>query len=217
MRYQGVVDLERKDGVPSALDDLLLTPNDIKVAVFIDVTDIACSQPSFPEGAVRLHAEVLTDDASATQEDLAVDTGRCLTLGIIEDEELGVDRDPNRSELALSRGKQVGAYGRRGLGKPIGFEQRRIEQVFQRPNRRWWKRRRGRAKAPQAAALWPGPFVLVVVAHGEMQCRCGGQQSGREPVQGSIEGLRREAVTAMDGGPYGERRQRACNQAVYVV
>src|ERR1700730_13377133 len=37
MRYQGVVDLERKDGVPSALDDLLLTPNDIKLAVFIDV------------------------------------------------------------------------------------------------------------------------------------------------------------------------------------
>src|SRR5262245_4700323 len=107
MRTQGVIDLERKDRVPSALDHLLLSADNKEIAVVIDVTDIARSQPSLPEGAIRLQTQILADDANTTEEDLTIDARRCLTLRIIEDEKLGVDWHANRAQLALPRRKQI--------------------------------------------------------------------------------------------------------------
>jgi len=100
MRDQGVVDLEWEDGVPPALDHFLLSADDIEISVVIDVTDIASSQPPFPEGAIGLRAEILADDAGTSEEDLTIDPRRCFSLRIIKDEKLGVDRDANRAELA---------------------------------------------------------------------------------------------------------------------
>src|SRR5262245_40043842 len=107
MRGQGVVDLQRKDRMAPALDHFLLSADDIKIAVVIDVTDIARSQPPFPEGAIRLHTQILADDAGAPEQDLTIDPRRCLLLRIIKDEKLGVDRHANRAELALPRRKQI--------------------------------------------------------------------------------------------------------------
>ena len=118
----GVVDLEWKDGVPPALDHFLLSADDIEISVVIDVTDIARSQPPFPEGAIGLRAEILTNDTGTPQQNFPINPRRCFPLRIIKDEKLGVDRDANRAKLALPWRKQIGAYRRRGLGEAIGFE-----------------------------------------------------------------------------------------------
>ena len=76
-------------------------------SVVIDVTDIARSQPPFPEGAIGLRAEILTNDTGTPQQNFPINPRRCFPLGIIKDEKLGVDRDANRADFRCPGGSKL--------------------------------------------------------------------------------------------------------------
>ena len=133
MLQQHLVDLSRRDLLAAAVDHLLQSADQRKVAFRVDKPLVAGPKPTVGEGlGVRLGiVGVAAGHAGPLDHDLTGSAHREQVTIRVHDRDLYARLDTDRSSPPLARRQRVGRHLMRGLRHPIRLEHRRAELRFQ--------------------------------------------------------------------------------------
>ncbi|MGY3294065.1 hypothetical protein ACVWW5_006730 [Bradyrhizobium sp. LM3.4] len=149
MTEQDLFDLQRRDLLPAAVDDVLDTADDEEIAVGVEVAEIAGPEPAVAEGRLccRLVIIVAAAHIRSAKHDFAVLAARERTASLIHDRDLGARGAADRSGLAQFERISRDLRGR--LRHAVGFEHGNAERRLQPVEDRRRKRGGGRADHAQ--------------------------------------------------------------------
>ena len=130
-REQDLVDLDRRDLLAAAVDLLLQPTGEEEVALVVEHALVAGAEPAGGERGLvgRRVVLVAVDDGRAPDRHLAALTGRQHVVRGVEDRHLDAGGDADRARLGRRRRQRVARHLVRGLGHPVGLDDRHAEQL----------------------------------------------------------------------------------------